>query len=133
MHEPTNASASRACAHLVEGLLRGAGVVGARVLRAGRVKVRRGGGGQRWRARRCMRVELGAARDHIGGAAALTNESSVRCWAGEKDERMANMFSCGLPIGQVLWIVVISETQCSGPLKCGQRHTINTEFSKFTL
>jgi hypothetical protein len=102
----------RACAHLVEGLLRGAGVVGARVLRAEREKVRRGGGGQRCRARRSMRVELGAARYQIGGvgAAALTNESSVRCWAGEKDERMANMFSCGLPIGQVLWIVVISET-----------------------
>jgi hypothetical protein len=39
-----------------------------------------------------MRVEPGEARGRVsGGGAALTNESSVSCWAGEKDERIANM------------------------------------------
>ena len=42
--------------------------------------------------RRSMRVEPGEARGRVsGGGAALTNESSVSCWAGEKDERIANM------------------------------------------
>ena len=41
------------------------------------------------------------------GAAALTNESAVSCWAGEKDDRMANIAWCWVPDWARFWIGVL--------------------------